>query len=136
MLIIGKDRFFVVTRLNRVPEDATLVETGGYELRPSRFHSDLRYHRQEAVSTMCFPPPYAEGKQKLHRKGPVPLHGIRLAHLQVKTCETSGWQANLLHAMGVRGTVTRTNLAYAKEHRSWEVYFELAQILMSKARKL
>ena len=47
-----------------------------------------------------------------------------------------GSQANLLHAMGIRGTVTRTNLAYANEHRSWEVYFELGQILIRKARKL
>lgn len=45
-------------------------------------------------------------------------------------------QANLLHAIGIRGTVTRTNLAYAIERRSWEVYFELAQILIRKARKL
>jgi hypothetical protein len=47
-----------------------------------------------------------------------------------------GSQANLLYAMGIRGSVTRTNLAYANEHRSWKVYFELAQILIRKARKL
>ncbi len=27
-----------------------------------------------------------------------------------------------LHAMGIRGNVTRTNLAYANEHRDWRVY--------------
>ena len=47
-----------------------------------------------------------------------------------------GSQANLLYAMGIRGAVTRTNLAYANEHRNWEVYFELAHILIRKARKL
>ncbi|MDQ8201323.1 IS4 family transposase [Pelagicoccus enzymogenes] len=45
-------------------------------------------------------------------------------------------QANLLYAMGIRGSATRTNLAYANEHRSWKVYFELAQILIRKARRL
>ncbi len=45
-------------------------------------------------------------------------------------------QANLLYAMGIRGMVTRTILAYANEHRDWRVYFELAQILIRKARKL
>ena len=45
-------------------------------------------------------------------------------------------QAVLLYAMGIRGAVTRTNLAYANEHRSWKVYSELAQILIRKARKL
>lgn len=45
-------------------------------------------------------------------------------------------QANLLYAMGVRGLVTRTNLAYANESRDWRVYFDLAQVLIRKARKL
>lgn len=45
-------------------------------------------------------------------------------------------QANLLYAMGIRGLVTRTNLAYANEFRDWHVYFELAQVLIRKARKL
>ena len=47
-----------------------------------------------------------------------------------------GSQANLLYAMGIRGTATRTNLAYANKHRNWEVYFDLAQILIRKARRL
>jgi len=45
-------------------------------------------------------------------------------------------QATLLYAMGVRGSVARTSLAYANEHRDWRVYFELAQVLVRKARKL
>lgn len=41
-----------------------------------------------------------------------------------------------LHAMGIRGNVTRTNLAYANEHRDWRVYEALAQILIRRARRL
>jgi len=41
-----------------------------------------------------------------------------------------------LYAMGVRGNITRTNLAYANEHRDWRVYEALAQILIRKARRL
>lgn len=41
-----------------------------------------------------------------------------------------------LHAMGIRGRVTRTNLAYANEHRDWRVYEALAQILIRKAQRL
>ncbi|TVP76853.1 MAG: DUF4372 domain-containing protein, partial [Puniceicoccaceae bacterium] len=32
------------------------------------------------------------------------------------------------YAMGIRGNITRTNLAYANEHRDWRVYEALAQI--------
>ena len=45
-------------------------------------------------------------------------------------------QARLLYAMGIRGSVSRSNLAYANERRDWRVYFELAGILMRKARRL
>lgn len=41
-----------------------------------------------------------------------------------------------LYAMGFRGNVTRTNLAYANEHRDWRVYQALAQVLIRKARRL
>jgi hypothetical protein len=41
-----------------------------------------------------------------------------------------------LYFMGFRGHVTRTNLAYANEHRHWKVYEQLAQILIKKARLL
>lgn len=41
-----------------------------------------------------------------------------------------------LHAMGIRGNITRTNLAYANEHRDWRVYQALAQVLIRKARRL
>jgi hypothetical protein len=38
--------------------------------------------------------------------------------------------------MGVRGNITRTNLAYANEHRDWRVYEALAQLLINKTRRL
>ena len=41
-----------------------------------------------------------------------------------------------LYAMGFRGNVTRTNLAYANEHRDWRIYADLAQVLIRKARRL
>ena len=41
-----------------------------------------------------------------------------------------------LYAMGFRGNITRTNLAYANEHRDWRVYAELAQVLIRRARRL
>ena len=34
------------------------------------------------------------------------------------------------------GNVTRTNLAYANEHRNWRLYEALAQVLIAKARRL
>lgn len=41
-----------------------------------------------------------------------------------------------LYAMGFRGNITRTNLAYANEHRNWRVYADLAQVLIRRARGL
>lgn len=41
-----------------------------------------------------------------------------------------------LYARGIRGNVTRTNLAYANENRDWRVYEALAQVLIRKARRL
>lgn len=40
------------------------------------------------------------------------------------------------YAMGIRGNVTRTNLAYANEFRDWRVYEALGQVLIRKARRL
>ena len=41
-----------------------------------------------------------------------------------------------LYAMGIRGKVTRTNLAYANENRDWRVYSDLAKGLIKRARRL
>ena len=40
------------------------------------------------------------------------------------------------YGMGIRGNVTRTNLAYANSHRDWRVYEALAHVLIRKARRL
>jgi IS4 transposase len=37
---------------------------------------------------------------------------------------------------GIRGRVTRTNLAYANEHRDWQVFADVATVLMRRARRL
>lgn len=41
----------------------------------------------------------------------------------------------LYHA-GIRGKVSRTNLAYANEHRSWQVFAAAGELLMRRARRL
>ena len=41
-----------------------------------------------------------------------------------------------LYSMGIHGNVTRTNMAYAGEHRDWRVFADLAAHLIAKARKL
>lgn len=41
-----------------------------------------------------------------------------------------------LYHMGIRGHVTRTNLAEANEARDWRIYFDFADILINEARRL
>jgi len=43
---------------------------------------------------------------------------------------------SLRFGMGIRGRVTRTNLAYANENRDWRIFAELSQILIRRARRL
>jgi IS4 transposase len=43
---------------------------------------------------------------------------------------------SLQYHLGFRGNLTRTNLAYANEHRDWRLFATVAQRLMSQARKL
>lgn len=50
------------------------------------------------------------------------------------TCLTA--RPRLQHLLGFRGRLTRTNLAYANEHRDWRVFAEVAQLLMRKAARL
>src|SRR5579863_2324986 len=42
----------------------------------------------------------------------------------------------LLYHLGFRGRITRTNLAYANQRRSWRLFATVAQHLMGRARKL
>jgi hypothetical protein len=41
-----------------------------------------------------------------------------------------------VYHLGFRSRVTRTNLAYANNHRDWRVFADVAQLLMRKAREL
>lgn len=42
----------------------------------------------------------------------------------------------LAYHMGIRGRVTRTNLAYANDHRDWQVFAAIAGALMRRAQRL
>jgi hypothetical protein len=42
----------------------------------------------------------------------------------------------LSYQMGIRGRVTRTNLAYTNDHRDWRVFAEIAGVLMRRAQRL
>jgi hypothetical protein len=42
----------------------------------------------------------------------------------------------LLYHLGFHGRITRTNLAYANERRSWRLFAAVAQVLMRQARRL
>lgn len=44
--------------------------------------------------------------------------------------------SSFLYGMGIRGRVTRTNLAYANENRDWRVYHDVAKVLIRKAQRL
>jgi len=41
----------------------------------------------------------------------------------------------LQYRLGFRGRITRTNLAYANEHRDWQMFAALAEMLMRKAAR-
>lgn len=45
-------------------------------------------------------------------------------------------RADRLYHAGIRGRVSRSNLAYANEHRSWRVFAAAAEVLMRRARRL
>jgi hypothetical protein len=43
---------------------------------------------------------------------------------------------HLLYHLGFRGRITRTNLAYANQHRDWRLFQSLAETLMRRASRL
>jgi len=47
-----------------------------------------------------------------------------------------GSKPTLLYHLGFRGRITRTNLAYANQHRDWRLFESLAQTLMRRAATL
>jgi hypothetical protein len=42
----------------------------------------------------------------------------------------------MLYHLGFRGHISRTNLAYANQHRDWRLFEAIAQILMRRAARL
>jgi IS4 transposase len=52
----------------------------------------------------------------------------------IELCLSS--RKSLLYHAGIRGNVTRTNLSYANEKRPWELFAEIAEILMRRAKRL
>jgi len=57
-------------------------------------------------------------------------HSLR----DIVSCLTSR-QEQLYH-MGFRGTLNRSSLAYANEHRDWRLFFAVAQVLMRRVARL
>ena len=45
-------------------------------------------------------------------------------------------RSSQLYRMGIRGSVSRSTLAHANEHRPWQMYADLAKHLIEKARRL
>ncbi len=45
-------------------------------------------------------------------------------------------KSNLLYHLGFRGHLSRTNLAYANQHRDWRLFQAIAQLLMRRAARL
>jgi hypothetical protein len=58
----------------------------------------------------------------------------RLSLRDIEACLRS--RAARAYQMGIRGNVTRTNLAYANEHRDWRVFSAIATVLMRRTRRL
>lgn len=58
----------------------------------------------------------------------------RLSLRDIEACLQS--RSARAYLMGIRGNVTRTNLAYANEHRDWQVFADIAMVLMRRARRL
>jgi transposase len=52
----------------------------------------------------------------------------------IETC-LRAHQPQLYH-MGFRGSISRSTLAYANEHRDWRIYADFAQVLIATAREL
>jgi hypothetical protein len=52
----------------------------------------------------------------------------------IKAC-LNAWRSLLYHS-GFRGNITRTNLAYANEHRPAQLFASVTTILMRRAHKL
>lgn len=45
-------------------------------------------------------------------------------------------QGSKLYHMGFRGDLSRSNLAYANEHRNWRIFADFSRVLIGRARQL
>ncbi len=52
----------------------------------------------------------------------------------IETCLSA--RPALAYRMGFRGRITRTNLAYANDHRDWRVFSAITAVLMRRAQRL
>lgn len=52
----------------------------------------------------------------------------------IEACLTA--RSDRLYHVGIRGKVSRSNLAYANEHRNWKVFAAAGAVLMRRARRL
>jgi len=52
----------------------------------------------------------------------------------IETCLSA--RPAVAYRMGFRGRVTRTNLAYAYDHRDWRVFCAITGLLMWRAQRL
>jgi hypothetical protein len=59
---------------------------------------------------------------------------FRVSLRDIEACLSA--RPKLLYHSGIRGRITRTNLAYANEYRSWEMFAALANVLMRKAQRM
>ena len=59
---------------------------------------------------------------------------FRVSLRDIEACLSA--RPKLLYHSGIRGRVTRTNLAYANEYRSWEMFAAVANVLMRKAQRM
>lgn len=59
---------------------------------------------------------------------------FRVSLRDIEACLNA--RPKLLYHSGIRGRITRTNLAYANEYRSWEMFAAVANVLMRKAERM
>ena len=110
--------------MNTSPTVFAQIFAGLYDMelaRAAKHHPMPRASRSLSAYDHCAAMVFA---QLTHRES---LRGIEACLLD---------RPALASRMGMRGRVTRTNLAYANEHRDPRVFAEIAQVLMRRARRL
>ena len=93
--------------------------------------------KEVARAAMRFPMPRASRSLRVYDHFATMIFAQlthRLSLRDIEACLHS--RAARAYQMGIRGNVTRTNLAYANEHRDWQVFADIATVLMRRARRL